>query len=59
MKITVFDILGKEVASLINEKMEAGYHNVEFNASDLASGLYIYKMESGNFTDVKKMMLIK
>ncbi|HMT12048.1 MAG TPA: T9SS type A sorting domain-containing protein, partial [Ignavibacteria bacterium] len=59
VKITVFDILGKEVASLINEKMEAGYHNVEFNASDLASGLYIYKMESGNFTDVKKMMLIK
>ncbi len=59
VKITVFDILGKEVASLINEKMEAGYHNVEFNASNLASGLYIYKMESGDFTDVKKMMLIK
>ncbi len=59
VKITVFDILGKEAASLINEKMDAGYHSVEFNASNLASGLYIYKMEAGNFTDVKKMMLIK
>ncbi len=66
VKITVFDILGKQVAALINEKMEAGYHNVEFNASNFASGLYIYKMEvrqegsaTVDFTEVKKMMLIK
>ena len=66
VKITVFDILGKQVAALINGKMEAGYHNVEFDASNFASGLYIYKMEvrqdgssTVDFTEVKKMMLIK
>jgi len=59
VKIRVFDILGKEVATLVNEKIEAGYHQVEFNGGDLASGLYLYKIEADGFTDVKKMMLIK
>ncbi|MCI0449555.1 MAG: T9SS type A sorting domain-containing protein [Chlorobi bacterium] len=59
VKITIYDVLGKNVATLINEKKNAGYHQVEFNASGLASGLYLYKIEAGSFTDVKKMMLIK
>jgi uncharacterized repeat protein (TIGR01451 family) len=59
VKITVYDVLGKNVATLINEKKSAGYHQVEFSASGLASGLYLYKIEAGSFTDVKKMMLIK
>ena len=59
VKITIYDVLGKKVATLINEKKNAGYHQVEFNASGLASGLYLYKIEAGSFTDVKKMMLIK
>jgi hypothetical protein len=59
VKITVYDILGKKVAELVNAKIEAGYHSVEFNSTGLASGLYIYKMEAGSFSEVKKMMLIK
>jgi hypothetical protein len=57
--ITVFDLLGKEVASLVNGNVEAGYHQAEFNGSDLSSGLYIYKIETDGFTDVKKMILVK
>ncbi|MEO8512169.1 MAG: M14 family zinc carboxypeptidase [Ignavibacteria bacterium] len=57
--IRIFDILGKEVATLVNGKVDAGYHQVEFNGSDFASGLYLYKIEADGFTDVKKMMLIK
>ncbi len=57
--IKVFDILGKEVTTLVNEKIEAGYHQVEFNGGNLASGLYLYKIEADGFTEVKKMMLIK
>jgi hypothetical protein len=59
VKITVFDILGKNVATLVNEKKTPGFYKVEFNASNLASGLYFYKIEAGDFTDVKKMMLVK
>lgn len=59
VKITVFDILGKKVATLVDQKKEAGYHEVEFSGLDLASGLYIYRIEAGNFSDVKKMMLVK
>ncbi len=59
VKISVFDILGKEVATLVNGKVDAGYHQVEFNGSNFASGLYIYKIEAVGFTDVKKMILIK
>lgn len=59
VKISVFDILGKEVKTLVNEQKDAGYQQVEFNGGDLASGLYIYKIEADGFTDVKKMMLVK
>ncbi len=57
--IKVYDILGRLVATLVNENKEAGFYNVNFDASNLASGLYIYKIEAGDFTDTKKMMLIK
>ena len=59
VKITVFDILGKEVAQLVNGNVDAGYHFAEFDGSKLASGLYMYKIEADGFTDVKKMMLVK
>jgi len=59
VKIRVFDLLGQEVAKLVDGNIEAGYHQVEFNGSDLASGLYLYKIEADGFTDVKKMMLVK
>jgi hypothetical protein len=59
VKITVFDILGKEVTTLVNEQKNAGYYEVKFDASNLASGLYFYKIEAGTFIETKKMMLIK
>ena len=59
VKLKVYDLLGKEVASLINSQVEAGYHQAEFNGSNLSSGLYIYKLETDGFTDVKKMILVK
>jgi hypothetical protein len=57
--IKVYDILGKEIATLVNESKPAGYYEAEFNASQLPSGMYIYKIQAGNFTDVKKMLLTK
>lgn len=57
--LRVYDILGKEVATLVNESKTAGEYTVEFNASSLASGVYFYKLESGSFSDIKKLTLIK
>ncbi|MEI7485347.1 MAG: T9SS type A sorting domain-containing protein [Ignavibacteriota bacterium] len=57
--IKVFDVTGKEVATLINRKMEQGVHTVKFDGSELSSGMYFYRLTSGKFTDVKKMALIK
>ncbi len=59
VNIKVFNTLGQIVAELINQELVAGYHQVNFNASNLSSGIYYYKMEAGNFSSIKKMMLIK
>lgn len=57
--LKVFNTLGQEVATLVNENMQPGKYNVDFDASKLASGIYIYKMSAGTFTSSKKMMLVK
>ncbi|MCZ7608680.1 MAG: T9SS type A sorting domain-containing protein [Ignavibacterium sp.] len=57
--LKVYDVLGKEVATLVNENKAVGNYEVDFNASQLPSGMYIYKIQSGNFSDVKKMLLMK
>jgi len=60
VQLKVYDLLGREVATLIDEsKPAAGSYTVEFNASDLPSGIYIYKLEASNFVQAKKMTLIK
>ncbi len=59
MKISVFDVLGKVAATLIDGNVDAGYHQIEFNGSELSSGLYFYRIETDGFTDVKKMILVK
>lgn len=59
VSLKVFDMLGKEVTTLINEKQNAGKYTVEFNAGSLPSGAYFYKIVSGDFVKVKKMVLVK
>ena len=57
--IKVYDQLGKEVATLLNEEKSAGSYQIEFNASSLASGVYYYRINAGSFVDTKKMILMK
>ncbi len=57
--IKVYNVLGKEVATLVNENKPEGIYEAEFDASSLPSGMYVYKMQAGSFTDVKKMLLLK
>ncbi|MCX6150258.1 MAG: phosphodiester glycosidase family protein [Ignavibacteriales bacterium] len=57
--LKVFDVLGREVATLINKETEAGLHQVSWNASNCSSGLYFYRLQSGNFSETKKMILVR
>ncbi|NQT25713.1 right-handed parallel beta-helix repeat-containing protein, partial [candidate division KSB1 bacterium] len=57
--LKVFDLLGREVLTLMDEKRKAGKHEVSFDASSLASGLYFYRIQSGQFTKIRKMVLVK
>jgi len=57
--LKVYDMLGKEIASLVNEDLSAGVYSFDFNAGGLASGVYFYKLIAGDYTDIKKMTLLK
>ena len=59
VSLKVYDLLGREIATLVNEAKQPGSYTVNFNASKLASGMYIYKIESGSFSSVKKMLLVR
>lgn len=57
--LTVYNMLGQKVATLIDKKLTTGLHQINFDASQLANGIYFYKLESGDFSSVRKMLLIK
>lgn len=57
--ISVYDLLGQKVASLVNEHKDAGYYDIRFDGTKLSSGVYIYKIIAGSYTDMKKMVLMK
>ena len=59
LKLAVYDILGREVAVLVNEGKAAGMYEVQFDAKGLASGVYVYRLTSGIFVDSRKMLLMK
>ena len=59
VSLKVYDILGRMVSQLVNEVKTAGTYSVDFNASNFASGIYFYKLEVNNFTDVKRMVFLK
>lgn len=57
--LKIYDLLGKEVATLVNEKLNPGTYRVEFDAGSFTSGVYFYRLTSGEFTDTKRMLLVK
>ncbi len=59
VKIEIYDTCGQKVSTLLDIEMKAGYHEVKFNAQNLSSGIYFYRIEAGEFQDAKKMILIK
>ena len=59
VELSVYNVLGKKVATLVSEKMDPGTHNYTFEAKNLASGVYYYRLSAGDFTAVKNMILIK
>ncbi|HSW54406.1 MAG TPA: FG-GAP-like repeat-containing protein [Ignavibacteriaceae bacterium] len=59
VRIIIYDIMGKEVKTLVNEFKQAGSYEVQFDASEIVSGIYLYKIESSSFVQTKKMILLK
>jgi hypothetical protein len=59
VELRIYDILGKEVKLLVNEEQDAGYYELNFNASDLSSGVYFYQLKAGSVFKTKKMILMK
>lgn len=59
VRLIVYDILGREVATLVNERLKAGTYDVDFEGTNLPSGVYYYRLETDGFVDVKKMLLVK
>jgi hypothetical protein len=59
VKLTVYDLLGRNIISLVKGTLDVGKHIINFNGSTLSSGLYFYKIEAGNFTETKKMLFLK
>ena len=59
VSLKIYDILGNEIATLVNEEKPTGRYEVNFNASALVSGVYIYKLESAEYISTKKMLLLK
>ena len=58
-KLIIYDLLGREISMLVNKEQKPGNYEVQFNASNLSSGIYFYKITSGNFISIKKMTLLK
>ena len=59
VKLTVYDMLGREIKTLVNREQSAGVYNVEFNAANFSSGVYFYRVEAGSFVASKKLLLLK
>ncbi len=57
--LKIFDVLGREVATLINEELNAGEHETVFDAVGLSSGIYFYQLKAGNYIEAKKMLLLR
>ncbi|GIW91302.1 MAG: hypothetical protein KatS3mg109_1734 [Pirellulaceae bacterium] len=59
VKLTVVDVLGREVTMLVEGELNAGEHSIVFDAEDLASGVYFYRLQAGGFTETKNLLILK
>ncbi len=59
VKIVVYDVMGREVQTLVNESLKPGTYEASFDGSQLTSGVYFYKLITGDFVETKKMLMIK
>jgi len=59
VKLEIYNVLGQRVTTLVNGLTEAGIHSVTWDGSDVASGIYLYHLQAGNFVETKKMVLLK
>jgi len=59
VQLTIYDITGREIKTLINQNQTSGQHSTNFDASGLASGIYIYNLKAGNFEQSRKMLLLR
>ncbi|MFO7525079.1 MAG: T9SS type A sorting domain-containing protein, partial [Ignavibacteriaceae bacterium] len=57
--LKVYDMLGREVATLVNQEMQPGVYEIEFNAPQLSSGIYYYQLKAGTFVETKKMIIVR
>jgi len=57
--LTVYDVLGQQVSVLVNERKDAGVHEVSFDGSNLASGVYFYRIQAGDFVQTHRLLLLK
>ncbi|MCX6165889.1 MAG: T9SS type A sorting domain-containing protein, partial [Ignavibacteriae bacterium] len=59
VSIKLYDITGREIKTLLNERKNAGYYTIDFTANNIASGVYFYRIVAGSYSEIKKMVLIK
>jgi len=59
VRLCVYDILGREVSVLVNERKDAGMHQIEFNAAGLSSGVYVYRLQAGYGVQSKRLLLLR
>lgn len=59
VELVVYDVMGREVRRMVTASMEAGRHEVRFEAADLASGVYIYRLHAGDYQETRCMLLVK
>ena len=59
MKLEIYNVMGELITALVDEARQAGYYSEQFDATGLASGLYFYRLQAGDFVDTKKLLLLK
>ena len=59
VRLKVYNVLGEEIATLLNEELNVGTYTTQWNASGMASGVYFYRLQTGDFVDTKKLLLLK